>query len=196
MDHEKQAINFLKIDKNSKAKKDLVIIGDSIVKHINMDLVNPGKDNQLFCFKGGNVKTIRKEIIDIDAKLSIKSLVLHVGSNFIPADSPDLVAAQILDLVKEIQIQMPSTKIYISAILPKINADYNPGINFINSTLYNESLKKGFVFIQHNKFSRNGVIDFRLYVKREVEAERPIHLSYGGVARLACDIKYAITNDS
>ena len=184
-------IQFKQANEN-KIEKDLVLIGDSLIKHVNLDLVNPGKNNELCCFRGATVDTIRKEIIDIDAKFSIKTLVLHVGSNCIPSDLPLSVTAQILDLVDQITVQMPNTKLLVSAILPKINAGYNPGINQINTELCNASLTGNFAVVQHKHFSRDGLINFGYYVNREVENEKPIHLNYGGVARLGCDIKYAL----
>ena len=189
---ETRKINFKSKPRSEKVDKDLVFIGDSIIKHVKLNLVNPDKTNELCCIPGADISRIEQEIIKADEKYNMKKLALHVGSNEIPINDPEKVAHKLVNLIKATKKQMPDTELYFSAILPKISSSYNPGINYINQFLYNSSKTDNFTFVQHPQFSRNGIINFDNYARVEVQSNRAIHLSKGGVARLACNIRYAI----
>ena len=191
-DFKEKCVPFDKKPRRNKVNKDLVFVGDSIIKHVNMNLLNKDKENELCCFPGANVLKIRNELVNIESKFNIKRLVLHMGTNCIPKDTTDVVASKLLHVIKEIRLHMPETKLYVSAILPKITKDYNPGINAINLQLYRESIKMGFFLIQHPQFSQNSILSLDLFVSREVLNKRPLHLNHRGVATLACNIKYAL----
>ena len=95
-------------------------------------------------------------------------------------------------LIKDIKRQMPDTKLFVSAVLPKFDSKLNPGINCINLKLFNNSVNLNYYFIQHPQFCRNGQFELNLFAKSEVQQKKPLHLSKGGVARLACNIRYAV----
>ena len=77
----------------------------------------------------------------------------------------------------------------MSAVLPKINENYLPGIKKINELLYEAQKFLDFKLIEHPFFVSNGTIDKSLFAKVEVENNRPIHLSKRGVIQFASDIK-------
>ena len=43
-----------------KEKKDLLVIGDSILKYIDLEKVNPNKSNVLKCIPGGTIASVEK----------------------------------------------------------------------------------------------------------------------------------------
>ena len=171
-----------------KEELDLVICGDSIVKSIQPDLINPGKDNKLICLPGGKISHIRKAVIELSKSHTVKHLVLHVASNDTSSDPPAVVIRNMRSLIKEIKHNMPTTTLHISAVLPKINSSWLRGLNEINKGLYESEIEMGYCFIQHPKFASQGHIDDSLY------SGDAIHLNKRGVAQLAIDIKYSNIN--
>ena len=73
-DFKGKLIPFKTIKNSEKTTKDMVIVGDSIVKYLKLDLMNPGKENKLFCFPGANIQRIRNELVEIDSQYAIKNL--------------------------------------------------------------------------------------------------------------------------
>ena len=105
-------------DENSiKTKLDLAIVGDSIVKYLKLELMNPGKENKLFCFPGANILKIRNELVDINSKYDINKLVLHVSSNCIPQDNPLVIFTKFKILLRDIKTYMPNTTVFIIIII-------------------------------------------------------------------------------
>ena len=171
---------------NAKEKKDVIIIGDSIIRHLDTDKINPGKQNTLECLPGAKIGHVRNKLVQINDKYDCQSLILHFGSNNIPDDTPEVVYRKILATVEDTRKAMPNTKIFVSAILPKLGNKFNKGINYVNQKLFDISIRKGFYYIHNHNFCANGIIDRKLYSKDN------IHLSYSGVARLGTNIKYML----
>ena len=121
---------------------DLLIIGDSIVKHIKPDKFGTDVRAALVCVPGGNVQDIRKHLIDVHRNAArIGKVILSVGTNHVPHQHPDTVAENILSLVNEIKTNMPATKVILNSLLPKYSHKKTdtrcisllPGIQHINS---------------------------------------------------------------
>ena len=83
---------------------------------------------------------------------------------------------------------MPRTDIYFSAILPKVDNNFTPGINEINSLVFSACKALDIKFVQHQRFSRNGLMNESLYTLSDL-----IHLNRGGVRQLSYDIKTSLT---
>ena len=82
--------------------------------------------------RGTQIAEVRSKLMDLNDKYEINNLLLNVGSNEIPLKDPLEVARELSDLITEIKVYMPATKLYVSAIFPKIGPEYLPGINEIN----------------------------------------------------------------
>lgn len=166
-------------------------MGDSIVKHIDVDRINPGGHNRKKALLGGKISDILNEIIDLNKKLDIQELLVHVGTNHVPYESPDVVFGQLMEMIKFLTDTMPDTKLYISSILPKgmkSDPDYNmlPGILNINSRLYHMQNQSGFTLISHNSFYMGSrAFDTSLLSRNDV-----IHLNRKGQGRLARDFMF------
>ena len=167
--------NIFEIDENvPREDVDLLVIGDSIIKHINEGGVNIHK-----CVLGGRVSDIREELIELNRSKRIKKVIMHVGTNNFPNQSPSQVLRKILALVKEVRDNMPDTKLLVSAILPKHADSLLYGINCINYNLRASSRALGFKFISNSQFVKNGDADTSLM------AQDGLHLSRMGTVHCA-----------
>ena len=162
---------------------ELLCLGDSIIKWMNIDAIKSNAHTKKVCLPGAKIVDIREALIDLADSYTIKNIYLHVGSNEIPAKSPYEVTEELASFLAEIGISMPSTKVYLSAVLPKIDENYLSGINQINYVLCSICNTIGMIFVQHPFFCWDGQIDWALY------AHDGIHLNRRGIAQLTADIK-------
>ena len=169
-----------------REKVDLLIIGDSIVRHLNPELINPGKINKLLCLPGAQTSEVKRSLIEYSRKFDIDEIVIHTGCNSIPSNSPMDVADEIAFLLRDIESNLPNVRCHVSAILPKISKAWLPGINEINELLYDVCDVLNYNLIQHNMFANSGHINDELF------ARDTVHLSRRGVAQLGMDIKRSI----
>ena len=165
---------------------DLLLIGDSIIRHIHVDRLNAnGTVNEMICLPGKKTEDIKLSLKNAVRKSNYKNVIIHCSSNNIPDEPPIKVANDLIMLARTVRENMPTTNCFVSAVLPKICPGYLPGINEINQLVCDASSKYGFKFIQHPQFSSGGILNTLLYAKRELVNSRPIHLSFKGVAQLA-----------
>ena len=168
---------------NESDSLDFLCLGDSLIKWLKIEEINPGSKNLKVCKPGATILDIRDELIELNEIHDIRNIYLTVGCNEIPHKSPVEVATELGNFLSEIRLHMPSTKVYLSAILPKSGDDYLPGINAINYLLCNICNSVGIVFVQHPSFASNGNINWSLY------AHDGIHLNTRGVPQLCADIR-------
>lgn len=176
-----------------KSELNLVVLGDSIVKYVNPDLnkdeLDRLEENKLDSTRGGMIQDMYERAEEIHEQHTIHNLIIHVGSNHIPQHTPMSVSYGIIKLIDDIRDLMPETKIYFSAILPKENVRFNPGINEINRHIFNVSTMMNFEFIPHTSFCQRGIVNERLYGIHD-----RIHLSRAGTKQLESDFQGAINN--
>ena len=171
-----------------KEPLDMLVISDSICRHLDVNLVNPGGKNKLICRPGAKIEEIRNALINFEAHYDINKLVVHVMTNHIPDEAPADIAREMLDFIKDIKTNMPKTKLFISLALPKINASWLEGINCLNSQIFDARHRCGFHVIQHPYFAERG------YINEALLAGDKIHLSRLGVKQLGVDIKHCLMN--
>ena len=176
-------------DENSvKQPLDMLILSDSICRHLNVDLINPGGSNKHICRPGAKIDELKDALINFESHYEVGKLVVHVMTNHIPEETPTDIAREMLEFVKDIKLNMPVTKLFVSLVLPKHNPGWLEGINCLNQQIYNASRKMGFDVIQHPNFAGRGCINSDLL------ARDGIHLSRQGIKQLGVDFKYCIQN--
>lgn len=169
----------------AKNKYDLLIIGDSIVKYVDPEKINPGGRNKLICIPGGTLPDIRNALIQESKDNYIDSLILNLGTNHLPVESPISISENISNFCAEIRQKLPNTRLLLSGILPKSSEHYTPSISFINNRLFKASKNYRFKLIMHKKFfHEDGSINFSLLSKDK------IHLNKHGVAVFGSTLKY------
>ena len=115
-------------------------------------------------------------------------MIIHVGGNHIPHESPDTVIANLQNMLTKIKTIMPNTKIYYSLVLPRINDNYIPGINEINLGIIRFCEENGISVIHHSDFGNNGSINCHLF-RKDI-----IHPNSKGISTFARDLIYTYRN--
>ena len=151
---------------------------------LDVNRINPGsKNNKLVCKPGATIMDIRSSLKELEGQYEIKKLFLNIGSNEIPQNEPFEVARRLSSLLAEINVHMPFTNVYVSAVLPKLGPMYIPGINDVNYMVCNTCEMLDMVFVSHPAFCRRGIINFDLL------AGDSIHLNRRGIRQLENEIK-------
>ena len=166
---------------------DFALCGDSLIKWVPTEEIISAGNNKRVCLKGAKIKKIRQAVLNLHEEYDIKSLAIHGGSNSVPEDTPIQIAYEIIDFLSELKMLMPSTDIYFSAILPKIDDSFTPGMNEINQLVYSACAILGITFVQHRRFSNRGCMNDSLYTHSDL-----IHLNRRGVKQFTYDIKSSL----
>lgn len=166
-----------------KNKLDLLVIGDSIIKYVDADKLNPGGKNKLICLPGGTIQDIRDRLIEVSKHNFIDNLIINVGINHIPLESPLAIINQLKKFFKEIKNNLPNTRLLYSGITPKTSKPLSRTISLINDELFKSSRNIGFKIIFHTRF-------FEEEINSNLLAKDRIHLNKHGVAVFASTLKY------
>ena len=177
---------FSTVENSQKENVDLCLIGDSIVKHIDLEKINPGSINKKLCTPGGKIENAREQLKSVSLNNNVKKLIFCTGTNHIPQEKPLDVAKKLINLIRDAKHNLPDSQIFVSAILPKYGKSYARGINIINRTLFQASKLYKFDLIFNLQFQVNGAQNDALYGMDE------LHLNRRGVARLAKNFKYRL----
>ena len=175
-----------------KRKFELVIFGDSITKRIIPNNIVKCDENKALNYSQGGarvkgiydqIRQYKSENPDADAN----NILVHVGSNHIPRESPESTAKKICKLLLYIREEMPKALIFFSGILPKIGSEYFGAIDFINRAVCDVCVPfRGMYFICHGLFGMNGHMNSSLFW------EDNVHTNREGLRQLAYDFINAI----
>ena len=173
-----------------RGTRELVIIGSSIVKFVDAKKIERRKaeETETICIPGGKTSHVLQKVKTLKDTHDIKKMIIHVGGNHIPHESPDTVIANLQNMLTKIKTIMPNTKIYYSFVLPRINDNYIPGINEINLGIIRFCEENGISVIHHSDFGNNGSINCHLF-RKDI-----IHPNSKGISTFARDLIYTYRN--
>ena len=176
------------IEKPAPVEHDLLVIGDSILRDLNPNVINPGGDTTVKCLPGARPEDVIDEFRRISESDSYKRIIVHVGSNLIPKFNPAYVSSKVIECLETVKKLSPRSKLAFSQILPKEGGHLNAGINAINQQVWSSGLcgpsRTRFGSIPHGEFfcDRGG------YVIPQLFTGDRIHLSSNGKLQLAKSI--------
>ena len=162
-----------------------MIIGDSIVKHIKVNLLCPDEECLLICKPGARINLIRYELTKLATEYDVEHLFIVVGANHSTEHSA-LMVSKIKSLLTGAKDLFIDSKIHYSGYLPKYNESFLPFVNDVNNRLKRFCHAIGVDLVYNSQFIVNGAINWSLM------ARDGLHLSRKGVGQLASNFKYPI----
>ena len=168
-----------------KIRKKLIVVGDSLVRHLDLKRICPNEDNLLQCIPGARIGTIRRILYKLADKYEADHIVIVVGANHHQEDS-HVLSGKARFLLKEAKELFAESKIHYSAYLPKFSDMWIPYIQDFNERMKKSCWAIGVDFIYNSQFVINGAANQRLLAKDG------LHLSRKGVATLGSNIKYRV----
>lgn len=172
-------------EKPTPVEHDLLVIGDSILRDLDCEVINPGGDATVKCLPGARPEDVIDEFRRISKTDSYKRIIVHVGSNLIPKFNPSYVSAKIVECLETVKKLSPHSKLAFSQILPKEGDHLIAGINTVNRQVLSSGLcgpaRTRFGNIPHGEFfcDRGGAVIPQLFTGDG------IHLSARGKLQLA-----------
>lgn len=173
---------------------DVVIAGDSIVKHV--DVAQDLPSSQLICLPGAKGHAVHRAVNSLAETADIKQLVLHFGTNNIPMNiakarqicPPAAIAGDLISTLQNIQTNHPSTKLHFSALLPKVDRVFNQGIDIINIIVKDFCDHNDIGFVCHPDFCIDGKFKKDYFAPREWREHRALHPSSDGAKYISANI--------
>ena len=160
---------------------DNIIIGDSNLAKIQENRLHPSQTVGKF-FAPTVVKAI-SQIKDAEIRKVPRKVLVHLATNDIENDSGDTIMANFEELAKLLREKCPSSKIFVSSILARKEAEFTDKINYTNFQLED-------MVDKHNKFvfmSNENIQDLRVDLGRDNK-----HLSPKGLHLLINNVKFAL----
>ena len=165
----------------------MLIIGDSIIKHIDVNRIYPGHTNMKVCLPGARADKVYEKIVELNHKYCYDTVIVHVGSNYIPHKSSNYISRDLITKLEAIQQLLPSTKLHFSEVLPKQTTNFLHGISKLNRFMREECTDRDIGYIHHRRFAKAYDTD------RKLICWDGTHLSYSGVAALQESYTYYLT---
>ena len=167
-----------------RARK-LLLIGDSMIKYIDANRLMYTRKNDKLCLPGATIETIENEIVkqykggNNDAYTDV---LVHVGTNNIPHDHPNIVINSLARLMHTVRKIFPLAEMYCSGIIPKYSNAYIIITDKINYALRNWCRVNGCHFVDTRGLFVNS--KYRIRFDRLSKNDR-LHLNRAGVQALA-----------
>ena len=161
-----------------KNEHDLLIIGDSLVRGLDTEALNPGGDSTVACLPGARPDDLVEKFREMSKTNSYRRIIFHAGTNLIPKYSPTFVADKITSSLEMIRSLSPSSKLAFSALLPKEGPHLLAGINMVNYRVFRSGLtghkNTRYGFVHHREYMQNkfGIIDGSLFAKDNVHLSK------------------------
>uniref|UniRef100_A0A8C4TLH8 SGNH hydrolase-type esterase domain-containing protein n=1 Tax=Erpetoichthys calabaricus TaxID=27687 RepID=A0A8C4TLH8_ERPCA len=108
----------LSVPSSPSAPGDVIVVGDSIVRNLNITC--PNRKSFVSCFPGACVRDVTRRAPVIYKNRAVGAIVLHAGVNDIRHRQSEILKADFTALIKDTKERTPSAKIFISGPLPLV----------------------------------------------------------------------------
>ncbi len=116
---------------SQESKQGIVIIGDSIVKHINPTKLLKKKMHK-FKYPSKTASGINNELSSINIHTTPSHVIVHAGTNNIPVQSAEECINEIEKLIVSVKRKFPNSRAGISGITPRQDIDSTSKIREVN----------------------------------------------------------------
>ena len=161
-------------EKSQEAKQSIVIIGDSIVKHIIPTKLSKKKVHK-FTYPGKTASEINNKLNTIESNLTPSHVVVHAGTNNIPSQSVDECINDIEELIVGVKEKFPNSKIGISGITTRQDIDSTSKVNEVNEKIKAISLKHSVKFIDNSSLDETSLNSSKLHLNSKGTAILATH---------------------
>jgi lysophospholipase L1-like esterase len=147
----------------------ILIIGDSIIKNIDPRKISKRRVIKR-TFPGKTAIEIKAEVKTIKVDSPPSHILVHAGTNDIPVDSDNNCIKNMRSLALSIKERFPDSKIGISSIIVRYDADLNDRISRVNKQLQELCVKNGFDFINNSNMDNTCLNGSQLHLNAKGSA--------------------------
>ena len=131
-----------------KAKPCVVMVGDSMIKHVDPKKLSKKKVYK-YTYPGEAAESISAKISTLNAQIQPSHVIIHVGTNNIPIDSTEDCALKIGNLATNLKEKFPHAKIAVSGIIQRQDIQVADKIEEVNKILQQNCLSNSMSFIDN-----------------------------------------------
>jgi hypothetical protein len=129
--------------------KDVLIIGDSMIKHIDPKKLSK-KVVQKRSFPGKKIEEIHNEIDNIYMDAETSHVIIHAGTNNLPSESVDSCVSKTQKLALKSRRKFHNSKIGISSLTHREDINISAKLTALNRKLKEMANSNGFVYIDNS----------------------------------------------
>ena len=152
-----------------ESEQDIVIIGDSIIKHISPTKLSKRKVHK-FAYPGKTASDINNELSTINIHSTPSHVIVHVGTNNIPLQSADECTKDIEKLIAGVKQRFPNSKIGISGITMRQDVDLASKIFKVNEKIKSMTPKYDVTFIDNSSLDKTSLNGSKLHLNAKGSA--------------------------
>ena len=126
--------NDLQINMILDRESQIVIIGDSIIKHIIPKKISSRNVTKI-TFPGKTADEMSNQLDQIKLKSTPSHIIIHALTNNLPVDTAETGAEKVGPLASNLKIKFPTSRIGISSIVTREDCDLTDKIRKTNSRI-------------------------------------------------------------
>ena len=149
-DHRSGSQNGKQNTKQEQGKK-VLLIGDSIIKEIEVNKLSSTKLVQKICMPGAKSEEIKNRLQSTLKSEAYDQVLIHAGTNDLSTLQTRQVVDQIIDVAESAITWKPNMNICISGLTVTRDTDKNTAVLSINDTLKTICQSKGWTFINNSR---------------------------------------------
>ena len=132
----------------SKRKRSVLLIGDSMIKAIEVSSL---KSVTKICSRGAKITAIKDQLIPALQHTAYDSVIIHAGKNDLNESQPEDVIKGLTEMAEEAIKIRPSIKVSVSGLISQRDENANEKIMHINHTMKAVcvSTARGWLFIDN-----------------------------------------------
>jgi len=138
--------------------KPVVLIGDSMIKHIEPKKLSRKPVNK-HTYPGKTPVEIAQAIEHINVPNEPSHVIIHAGTNDLPLQSEETCTQNIIHLVQTAKQKFPRAKIAVSGVINRDDIDVQTKVNAVNTDLKNNSQLLNYVFIDNSKIDTESCLN-------------------------------------
>ena len=116
-----------------KVEHDHLVLGDSLLRNLNPEAINPGGDTTIECVPGARPDGLIDKFNEIGKTTSYKRIIVHAVTNIAPNFSRAIFAYKIIETLENVRKLSPHSKLAFSPVLPKEGDHIIDGINDVTT---------------------------------------------------------------
>ena len=162
---------------DDRKRIDVLLIGDSIIRHINVNKLVSGSCMKV-CLPGARVDRVLSAVDELNQEFIFTRIVVHIGTNYIPHKSRRYIRRELIRCIDVLRNLMPNTHVILSDILPRTSERFMSGIHEINSWIREYCLDNQCGHMDHSFFGKSFNTD-----RNSIRGDG-VHLNFFGVKQL------------
>ncbi|CAB4033137.1 Hypothetical predicted protein, partial [Paramuricea clavata] len=154
---------------NLDRESQIVIIGDSIIKHIIPKKISSRNVTKI-TFPGKTADEISNQLDQIKLKSTPSHIIIHAGTNNLPVDTAETCAENVGQLASKLKTKFPTSRIGISSIVTREDCDLTDKIRKTNSLIAQTCLNQDYGFINNENIDRTALNGSKIHLNAKGSA--------------------------